>query len=156
MKFLKSRSAVTALALALASAPWLHGVQCFQPLSPSLSARESILFTTTTRLHEYVPSGFTPEQYKKFKEAEAKKKANNLGRVGPKGAYVGGACTCCFVVFVDTNADPLTQSRLPTCRHVPSISRLSVAFCLGVDGYKNLKRFQKPKLAKLPRSLGKG
>jgi hypothetical protein len=87
MKFLMSRSAVTALtlALALASAPWLQGVECFQPPLSFLSVRESILSPTTTRLHEYVPSGFTPEQYKKFKEAEAKKQAKNLGRVGPKG-----------------------------------------------------------------------
>lgn len=34
----------------------------------------------------YVPSGFTPEQYKKFKEAEAKKNAKkNLGGLGPRG-----------------------------------------------------------------------
>mmetsp|Transcript_106359 Transcript_106359/g.297775 ORF Transcript_106359/g.297775 Transcript_106359/m.297775 type:complete len:211 (+) Transcript_106359:60-692(+) len=34
----------------------------------------------------YVPSGFTPEQYKKFKEAEAKKKTKqNLGGLGPRG-----------------------------------------------------------------------
>ena len=43
--------------------------------------------TTTTSLNGYVPSGFTPESYKKFKEDEAKKKAKakNLGRMGPKG-----------------------------------------------------------------------
>ncbi len=41
----------------------------------------------STELYGYVPSGFTPEQYKKFKEQEAKKKAalKNLGGVGPKG-----------------------------------------------------------------------
>ncbi|CAB9496407.1 expressed unknown protein [Seminavis robusta] len=34
----------------------------------------------------YVPDGFTAESYKKFKEAEAKKKATkNLGGVGPRG-----------------------------------------------------------------------
>ena len=34
----------------------------------------------------YVPSGFTPEEYKKFKEAEAKKAAKkNLGGLGPRG-----------------------------------------------------------------------
>ena len=34
----------------------------------------------------YVPSGFTPEQYKKFKEEENKKKAKkNLGGLGPRG-----------------------------------------------------------------------
>jgi len=38
-------------------------------------------------MNGYVPSGFTPEQYKKFKEAEAKKNATkkNLGQLGPKG-----------------------------------------------------------------------
>jgi hypothetical protein len=34
----------------------------------------------------YVPDGFTPESYKKFKEQEAKKKQQDgLGRMGPKG-----------------------------------------------------------------------
>jgi len=34
----------------------------------------------------YVPDGFTPESYKKFKEKEKKKnKGKNLGKVGPKG-----------------------------------------------------------------------
>ena len=34
----------------------------------------------------YVPDGFTPESYKKFKEQEAKKKQQKgLGRMGPKG-----------------------------------------------------------------------
>lgn len=33
----------------------------------------------------YVPDGFTPESYKKFKEAEAAKKQKNLGRLGPRG-----------------------------------------------------------------------
>uniref|UniRef100_A0A7S1FZL9 Uncharacterized protein n=1 Tax=Corethron hystrix TaxID=216773 RepID=A0A7S1FZL9_9STRA len=34
----------------------------------------------------YVPSGFTPESYKKFKEDEAKKKQKTgLGGVGPRG-----------------------------------------------------------------------
>jgi len=42
--------------------------------------------TSNTVVYAYVPSGFTPEQYKKFKEAEAKKKAKaNLGGVGPRG-----------------------------------------------------------------------
>ena len=39
----------------------------------------------STELYGYVPSGFTPESYKKFKEQEAKKKKANLGRLGPKG-----------------------------------------------------------------------
>lgn len=33
----------------------------------------------------YVPDGFTAESYKKFKDAEAKKKQANLGRMGPRG-----------------------------------------------------------------------
>ena len=35
----------------------------------------------------YVPSGFTPEEYKKFKASEAAKKAKakNLGGLGPRG-----------------------------------------------------------------------
>jgi len=37
-------------------------------------------------LNGYVPDGFTEESYKKFKADEvAKKKAANLGRMGPKG-----------------------------------------------------------------------
>ena len=41
----------------------------------------------STELYGYVPSGFTPESYKKFKEQEAKKKAakKNLGGMGPRG-----------------------------------------------------------------------
>jgi hypothetical protein len=40
----------------------------------------------STSLYGYVPSGFTPESYKKFKEDEAKKqKGKNLGGVGPRG-----------------------------------------------------------------------
>ena len=34
----------------------------------------------------YVPDGFTPAEYKKFKAEEAKKKATkNLGKLGPRG-----------------------------------------------------------------------
>eukprot|EP00536_Pseudo-nitzschia_multiseries_P005824 jgi/Psemu1/318737/estExt_fgenesh1_pm.C_1160010 len=42
---------------------------------------------SSTHLYGYVPSGFTPEQYKKFKAEEAKKAAakKNLGGVGPRG-----------------------------------------------------------------------
>mmetsp|Transcript_3573 Transcript_3573/g.8603 ORF Transcript_3573/g.8603 Transcript_3573/m.8603 type:complete len:225 (-) Transcript_3573:259-933(-) len=42
---------------------------------------------SSTHLYGYVPSGFTPEQYKKFKEQEAKKAAakKNLGGLGPRG-----------------------------------------------------------------------
>jgi hypothetical protein len=40
----------------------------------------------STALNGYVPSGFTPESYKKFKEEEAKKTAKkNLGNLGPRG-----------------------------------------------------------------------
>jgi hypothetical protein len=39
-----------------------------------------------TPVYGYVPSGFTPEQYKNFKESEATKKAKqNLGKLGPRG-----------------------------------------------------------------------
>ena len=40
-----------------------------------------------TRLYAYTPSGFTPEQYKKFKQDEAKKAKSkkNLGGMGPRG-----------------------------------------------------------------------
>jgi hypothetical protein len=65
----------TAIALTL-----LVGASAFtqQPLSTS---RSSNLVA-----YGYVPAGFTPEQYKKFKADEAKKKAkSNLGGVGPRG-----------------------------------------------------------------------
>jgi hypothetical protein len=40
----------------------------------------------STVLNGYVPSGFTSESYKKFKEEEAKKAAKkNLGNLGPRG-----------------------------------------------------------------------
>eukprot|EP00522_Entomoneis_paludosa_P015672 CAMPEP_0172451240 /NCGR_PEP_ID=MMETSP1065-20121228/9353_1 /TAXON_ID=265537 /ORGANISM="Amphiprora paludosa, Strain CCMP125" /LENGTH=211 /DNA_ID=CAMNT_0013203171 /DNA_START=69 /DNA_END=704 /DNA_ORIENTATION=+ len=40
-----------------------------------------------TQVNQYVPDGFTPESYKKFKAEEAKKNARkqNLGAMGPKG-----------------------------------------------------------------------
>lgn len=41
--------------------------------------------TTSTQRFAYVPDGFTPESYKKFKEQEAAKKKKNLGALGPKG-----------------------------------------------------------------------
>jgi hypothetical protein len=49
-----------------------------QPLSTSRSSSVAVNMG-------YVPDGFTAESYKKFKEEEAKKKAKNLGRMGPKG-----------------------------------------------------------------------
>ena len=40
----------------------------------------------STAVFGYVPDGFTPESYKKFKENEAKKNAaKNLGKLGPRG-----------------------------------------------------------------------
>ena len=42
--------------------------------------------TSPTAQFEYIPSGFTKESWKKFQaKEEAKKKAKNLGRLGPKG-----------------------------------------------------------------------
>ena len=66
---------VVAAALLLATS------QAFMPQSLS-SVRSSLVES-----YGYVPSGFTPEEYKKFKEAEAakKKKMKNLGALGPKG-----------------------------------------------------------------------
>lgn len=56
-----------------------NGVQAFQP-QPQKS-------NIATRLYGYVPSGFTPEQFKKFKEDEKRKAAakKNLGGMGPRG-----------------------------------------------------------------------
>ena len=64
----------------------VSGVQGFQQQLPTNSAAVAPRADTTS-LYGYVPSGFTPEQYKKFKAEEAKKKATakNLGRLGPKG-----------------------------------------------------------------------
>mmetsp|Transcript_29473 Transcript_29473/g.80995 ORF Transcript_29473/g.80995 Transcript_29473/m.80995 type:complete len:211 (+) Transcript_29473:219-851(+) len=42
--------------------------------------------TGLTKAYGYVPDGFTPESYRKFKAAEKKKQQNaNLGKLGPKG-----------------------------------------------------------------------
>ena len=49
-------------------------------------AQQSLSTSRSSNLvaYGYVPSGFTPETYKKFKADEAKKKAKaNLGGVGP-------------------------------------------------------------------------
>ena len=43
-------------------------------------ARDSL-----TQVNGYVPSGMSPEQWKKFKADEAAKKKKNLGAMGPKG-----------------------------------------------------------------------
>ena len=69
-------STITSL---LAIGLFMDGSLGFQ--SQSLSPQQR-----STSLNGYVPSGFTPEQYEKFKAAEAKKKQKkNLGRMGPKG-----------------------------------------------------------------------
>jgi hypothetical protein len=68
---------VFSIAALLAVGLSLEGAQSFQTQSSSLR--------TSTSLNGYVPSGFTPEQYKKFQAEEAKKKKKNLGSMGPKG-----------------------------------------------------------------------
>jgi hypothetical protein len=53
---------------------------------------QSLSTTRSSQLvsYGYVPSGFTPEQYKKLKEDDAKKAAkSNLGGVGPRGKNKG-------------------------------------------------------------------
>eukprot|EP00565_Helicotheca_tamesis_P006249 CAMPEP_0185726332 /NCGR_PEP_ID=MMETSP1171-20130828/2343_1 /TAXON_ID=374046 /ORGANISM="Helicotheca tamensis, Strain CCMP826" /LENGTH=212 /DNA_ID=CAMNT_0028394659 /DNA_START=114 /DNA_END=752 /DNA_ORIENTATION=+ len=51
-------------------------------VNPSLS----VVRSSSTVAYGYVPDGFTPESYKKFKENEKKKKTpKNLGGVGPRG-----------------------------------------------------------------------
>jgi hypothetical protein len=62
----KSLSMIVALAAVL-------GVQSFS--SSSLATSRS----SATQADAYIPSGFTPESYKKFKEQEAKKAKKNLG-----------------------------------------------------------------------------
>ena len=70
---------LSAIAALLAVGLFMDGALAFQ--SQSLSTQQR-----STSLYGYVPSGFTPEQYKKFKEEEAKKnQKKNLGRMGPKG-----------------------------------------------------------------------
>jgi hypothetical protein len=65
----------TAIALIL-----LVGASAFTQQSLSTSRSSNLV------AYGYVPAGFTPEQYKKFKADEAKKKAkSNLGGVGPRG-----------------------------------------------------------------------
>lgn len=72
-------SAITAL---LAVGLFMDGSLAFQSQS-SLSTQQQ----RSSSLYGYVPSGFTPEQYKKFKAQEDKKKQKkkNLGSMGPKG-----------------------------------------------------------------------
>jgi urocanate hydratase len=53
---------------------------------------QSLSSTRSSQLvsYGYVPSGFTPEQYKKLKEDDAKKLSkSNLGGVGPRGKNRG-------------------------------------------------------------------
>jgi hypothetical protein len=58
----------------------VSGTTAFVPTTPSVSSSSTALFA-------YVPDGFTPESYKKFKAEEEKKRAaqKNLGQLGPKG-----------------------------------------------------------------------
>jgi hypothetical protein len=74
---MKKTASFAAILLALASGH--SGVQAFQ--------QQTQKCTSASRLHEYVPSGFTPEQYKKFKAQETKKATakKNLGGMGPRG-----------------------------------------------------------------------
>jgi hypothetical protein len=67
--------ASAAIALSL-----LVGASAFTQQSLSTSRSSDLV------AYGYIPSGFTPEQYNKFKAEEAKKKAKaNLGGVGPRG-----------------------------------------------------------------------
>lgn len=63
-----------ALALAVGS------VESFQT-----AVLPTITRSSSTVSFAYVPDGFTPESYKKFKEQEKKKQATNLGGLGPRG-----------------------------------------------------------------------
>jgi hypothetical protein len=72
---MRTTFAVTTVAL-------LAGAQAFQG-APAQSGSRT---TSSSALNAYVPSGFTPESYKKFKEDEKKKASKkNLGGVGPRG-----------------------------------------------------------------------
>jgi hypothetical protein len=64
------------------------GVHAFSPLATSRTSLSSswAKARSETSLFGYIPSGFTAESYKKFKEEEAKKNAKkNLGKLGPRG-----------------------------------------------------------------------
>jgi hypothetical protein len=63
----------------------LAGAEAFTSRPLPVARRESL----TVVYQGYVPDGFTAESYKKFKEAEAKKKQANLGKLGPRGFQVG-------------------------------------------------------------------
>ena len=61
-------------------------LSCFLGSESFSSSRLYAGRSISTELNGYVPSGFTPESYKKFKEEEAKKTAKkNLGKLGPRG-----------------------------------------------------------------------
>jgi len=74
-----SVAAASMLVLLAASPLDVHAFQ-MNPNLPSVRSSNLVAFG-------YVPDGFTPESYKKFKEQEAKKKAaqKNLGGLGPRG-----------------------------------------------------------------------
>mmetsp|Transcript_29137 Transcript_29137/g.70230 ORF Transcript_29137/g.70230 Transcript_29137/m.70230 type:complete len:229 (+) Transcript_29137:211-897(+) len=81
------KSFVSVVAAVAVAATASSGVDAFTTTSSSSVFPPSSTETPTSLFMGYVPSGFTPEQYKKFKEQEKKKKApkQNLGGVGPKG-----------------------------------------------------------------------
>jgi hypothetical protein len=60
------------------------GAQAFQ--TPQ-SSRTATVTTSNSALFAYVPAGFTPESWKKYKAAEKAKEAakKNLGGMGPRG-----------------------------------------------------------------------
>jgi hypothetical protein len=70
---------VSYAAILMALASDHSGVQAFQPQPQKC--------ISASRLYGYIPSGFTPEQYKQFQESEKKKAAakKNLGNMGPRG-----------------------------------------------------------------------
>ena len=79
------------LALLLTTAINLSSVVGSAAFVTSLPSSSASFPSTTgeaspTAQFEYIPSGFTKESWKKFQaKEEAKKKAKNLGRLGPKG-----------------------------------------------------------------------
>lgn len=62
------------------------GSAAFVPSQPSHFSPVAASEASPTAIFEYIPSGFTKESWKKFQaKEEKKKKAQNLGRLGPKG-----------------------------------------------------------------------
>lgn len=83
-------TAILSLVLTLAAARLGEAFQCHSSPSSrifSISRQRRSGDAAVTALHGYVPSGFTAEQYKQFKEKEAKKARDkkNLGGSGPRG-----------------------------------------------------------------------